>query len=160
MLLSYTMSGVAKLGAALWQLVHGQPNAFFPGGLSAIVAQRLVETRSTSFFGAAIVHHPYLTWPAFPAAVFLELFAGLAAFRPALARPWTFGLVLLHVGVYFTMTISFPQSCFLLVLFFLASPFEPTPAPTWQTRLLAIPFLAIFFKPWRTARRPRGVYNR
>lgn len=156
-LTSYTMSGAAKLGAALWQLVHGQPNAFFPGALSAIVAQRLLETHSASFFGAWIVHHPHLTWPAFPAAMALELFALRAAFRPALARPWAAGLILLHVGIYFTMTISFPQHCFLLALLFLASPFEPEPAPTWQTRFSDILFLPNYYKSWQAKRRTPGA---
>ncbi len=149
-LMSYTMSGAAKVAAALYQLVTGQPNAFFPGGLSAIVAQRLLETRATSFFGAWIVRHPFLTWPAFPAAIYLELFALLVAFRPALARPWTVLLILFHVGTYFTMTISFPQSCFLLAIFFLASPFEPESARTWHGRLLALPLLQNIYKFART----------
>ena len=158
LLMSYTMSGAAKLAAALYQLFAGQPNAFFPGGLSAIVAQRLLETRATSFFGAWIVHHPFLTWPAFPAAIYLELFAFLVAFRPALARPWAAGLVLLHVASYFTMTISFPQSCFLLAIFFLASPFEPDSARTWHGWLPALPLFANIYRFARTKRRSRGFY--
>ncbi len=43
-LMSYTMSGVGKLGGALCQLVRLQPNAFAPGGLGALIAQRLLQT--------------------------------------------------------------------------------------------------------------------
>ena len=159
-LLSYTMSGVAKVAAALWQLLTGQPNAFAPGGLSAFVAQRLLQTHSTSFFGAWIIHHPFLTWPALPAAIYLELFAFLVAFRPLLARPWAALLIILHVGTYFTMTITFPQSCFLLALLFFPSPFEPETVSSWQTRFLAVPCLRNLNKLWQTTRRRRGVYTR
>lgn len=159
-LLSYTMSGVGKLAAACYQLAAGQPNAFLPGGLSAIVAQRLLDTHSDSVFGPWIIHHPYLTWPSFPAAIYLEFFAFLVAFRPSLARPWAALLVIFHVGTYFTMTISFPQSCFLLVLFFFASPFEPEPSPSWQSRLLDTPCIPYLYKSWQTTRRMRGVYTR
>ncbi len=159
-LLSYTMSGVGKFGAACYQLVAGQPNAFLPGGLSAIVAQRLLDTHSDSVFGPWIIRHPFLTWPSFPAAIYLELFAFLAAFRPSLARPWAALLVLFHVGTYFTMTISFPPSCFLLALFFFTSPFEPEPFPSWQTRLLDTPCIPSVYKLWQATRRMRGVYTR
>ncbi len=158
--MSYTMSGTGKLAAAVWQLVTGQPSAFAPGGLSAIVAQRLLETHSTSFFGPWIIHHPFLTWPALPAAIFVELFALLAAFRPLLARPLAALLILLHVGTYLTMTITFPQSCFLLALLFFPSPFEPETVSSWQTRLFALPCLRNLNKLWQTTRQSRGVYTR
>ena len=159
-LLSYTMSGVAKFAAALFQLCTGQPNAFAPGGLSAIVAQRLLETHSTSVFGPWIIHHPFLTWPALPAAIYLETFTFLVAFRPSLARPWAALLIIFHAGTYFTMTITFPQSCFLLALFFFPSPFEPETVSSWQTRLLAVPYLHSFNKIRQATRRMRGEYTR
>lgn len=159
-LMSYTMSGVGKLAAAGWQLVTGQPNAFAPGGLSAIVAQRLLETHSTSVFGPWIIHHPFLTWPALPVAIYLELFALLAAFRPALARPWAALLILFHVGTYFTMTINFPQNCLLLALLFFPSPFEPETVSSWQTWLHALPCVRNLQKLWQTTRRKRDVYTR
>ena len=159
-LMSYTMGGVGKLGGALYQLFTGQTNAFGPGGLGAHVAQRLLETHSVSFFGAWIIRHPFLTWPAFPAAIYLETFAFLVAFRPSLGRPWAALLILFHVGTYFTMTITFPQNCFLLAIFFFPSPFEPEPFPAWQTRLLEVPVLRNLYKFWQAARRMRGEYTR
>ncbi len=159
-LLSYTMSGVGKLAAAGYQLLCGEPNAFLPGGLGAHVAQRLLQTHSTSFFGAWIIHHPFLAWPALPTAIYLELFAFLVAFRPSLARPWAALLIVLHVGTYFTMTITFPQSCFLLALLFFSSPFEPETVSSWQTRLLDVPCLRNLNKIWQAAWRRPGVYTR
>lgn len=154
-LLSYTMSGVGKLAAGVYQLLAGQTNAFSPGGLGAHVAQRLIQTHSTSYFGAWIIHHPFLTWPALPAAIYLELFAFLVAFRPLLARPWAALLILFHAGTYFTMTITFPQSGFLLALLFFSSPFEPETVSAWQTRLRAVPFARSLEKLWQTTRRKR-----
>lgn len=159
-LMSYTMSGVAKLSAGLYQLFAGQPNAFSPGGLSAIIAQRLLQTHSSTLLGTWIVHHPYLTWPALPAAIYLELFAFLVAFRPSLGRPWAALLVLFHVGTYLTMTISFPQSCFLLVIFFFPSPFESDRTRSWQQRLLDIPVISGLYRFLQTTRRLGGVYTR
>ena len=71
-LLTYTMSGIGKLGGALYQLARLEPNAFAPGGLGAHIAQRLLQTDSHSLLGAWIIEHPWLTWPAMPTAVYLE----------------------------------------------------------------------------------------
>ena len=74
-----------------------------------------------------------------PVAVVFETGAFLVAFRPALGRPVAAFLILFHVGTYWTMTITFPQNCLLLALFFFVSPFEP-PDLRWQTVLSGVPF--------------------
>lgn len=137
-LLTYTMSGLGKLGGALYQLACLEPNAFAPGALGMHIAQRLLQTDSHSLFGAWIIDHPWLTWPAMPVAIYLELCSFVIAFRPALARWWAAVLVVFHVGNYFTMTIAFPPSCFLLALFFFRSPFDPGRA-SWRTLIFGVP---------------------
>ena len=159
-LLSYSMSGVAKCAAAAYQLLAGQPSAFGPGGLGAIIAQRLLQTHSSSLLGTWIIRHPYLTWPALPLAIYLELFAFLVAFRPSLGRFWAALLIVFHVGTYLTMTITFPPSCFLLAVFFFPSPFEPEQNRPWQNRLLDMPVIPGLYKLRQTTRRMRGVYTR
>ena len=137
-LLSYTMSGLGKLGGALVQLAAGEPTVFSPGAFGAHIAQRLVQTSSHSTLGGWIINHPYLAWPLMPGAVAVETLAFLAAFRPALARPVATLLILFHVGTYYTMTIVFPQNCLLLALFFFVSPFEPENLD-WKTVLRGVP---------------------
>ncbi len=154
-LLSYTMSGLGKLGGALYQLARLEPNAFAPGALGAHIAQRLLQTDSHSLLGAWIIDHPWLTWPAMPFAVYLELFSFVVAFRPGLSRPWAAVLIIFHIGNYFTLTIAFPPSCFLLALFFFRSPFEPDKTP-WRKLLFDVPLLGGMLKslksvPWRRA---------
>lgn len=154
-LLTYTMSGIGKLGGALYQLVRLEPNAFAPGGLGAHIAQRLLQTDSHSLLGAWIIEHPWLTWPAMPFAIYLELFSLVIAFRPALSRPWAVLLVIFHVGNYFTMTIAFPPSCFLLALFFFRSPFDPGKV-SWRTLVFGVPLAGDAFQLLKTARRHTG----
>jgi hypothetical protein len=131
-LLAYTMSGLGKLGGAFYQIAAGQPSAFSPGALGALVAQRLVQTHSESVLGAWIIRHPYLTWPMMPSALYLELFSFWVAFRPALHRGWAALLILFHAGTFLTMTITFPQNCLLLALFFFPTPFQPVTLAWWQ----------------------------
>ena len=151
-LLSYTMSGLGKLGGGVWQLTTGQPSVFLPGAFGEHIAQRLVQTDSHSTLGDWIIHHPLLTWPLMPAAVVFETVAFLAAFRPALGRPVAALLILFHVGTYFTMTITFPQNCLLLALFFFASPFEPT-NPDWQNAVFSLPLARRAWTKWQSARK-------
>ncbi len=131
-LLAYTMSGLGKLGGALYQIAAGQPSAFSPGALGALVAQRLVQTHSESALGAWIIGHPWLTWPMMPSALYLELFAFWVAFRPALHRLWAALLITFHAGTFLTMTITFPQNCLLLALFFFPTPFQPVSVSWWE----------------------------
>ena len=151
-LLSYTMSGVGKLGGALYQLARLQPNAFAPGALGAHIAQRLLQTDSQSLLGAWIIEHPWLTWPAMPFAVYLELFSVLVAFRPEWSRPWAVALVIFHIGNYFTMTIAFPPSCFLLALFFFRPPFDPGRVG-WRRAVFGVPLFGDVLYFVQSARR-------
>jgi hypothetical protein len=95
-----------------------------PSALGAHVAQRLLQTDSTSALGAWIIGHPWLTWPLMPVPIYLEFFSFWLAFRPPLQRLWAAALITFHMATFFTMTISFPQSCFLLAIFFFASPWQ------------------------------------
>ena len=141
LLLSYTMSGLGKLGGAVYQVARGQPSAFAPGALGSHIALRLLQTHSQSELGAWIIHHPWLTWPGLPGAIYLELFSFWIAFRPAWQRCWAAGLILFHLGTFFTMTITFPQSSFLLALLLFQSPFAPARFPGWRTLLFQLPLV-------------------
>ncbi len=140
-LLSYTMSGLGKLGGALYQAATLQANVFQPGALGSHVALRLFKTHSQSFSGAWIIHHPWFAWPLMPIALYVELFSFWIAFRPALYRLWGMLLISFHFGTFFAMTITFPQNCLLLGLLFFLSPFTPDHPPNWQTLVLQLPIL-------------------
>jgi hypothetical protein len=144
-LLSYTMAGLGKLGGAIYQIAAGQPNAFLPSALGAHIAQRLLQTNSTSALGAWIIGHPALTWPLMPLPVYLELFSFWIAFRPPLQRLWAAALIVFHVATFFTMTINFPQSCFLLAIFFFPTVWQQASCSVWQM-LLNLPLFGDFLR--------------
>ena len=123
-LLTYTMSGVGKVAGAIYQLFAGQNNVLMPTGFVSIIANRLLETNSSSWLGPWLIPHPWLGWPLMLVSVYLELFAFWAAFRPPLQRWWGAGLILFHVGVYLLMGIAFSPAVLLVGLLFLASPFQ------------------------------------
>ena len=151
-LLSYTMSGLGKFGGAVYQIALGQPNAFLPGALGAHIAQRLLQTNSTSALGAWIILHPWLTWPLMPLPMYLELFSFWIAFRPQLQKPWAAALIVFHLATFFTMTISFPQSCFLLAIFFFSSPRQWAKCSPRQM-YLQLPLFGDLIRLWISGRR-------
>ena len=143
LLLTYTMSGLGKLGGGVYEWLSGQAHPFQIDGFSRIVAERLLQTNSSSVLGRWIIDHPWLGWPLLPGAIYLQTTAVIAAFRPSLHRLWGAALILFHIGNAFILTIYFPHSIFLLGLFLLASPFAP--AGFDGRRILAdLPILSIF----------------
>lgn len=143
LLLTYTMSGLGKLGGGLYEWVSGQAHPFQIDGFSRVVAERLLQTNSSSVLGRWIIDHPWLGWPLLPGAIYLQITAVAAAFRPSLHRLWGTALILFHIGNAFILTIYFPHSVFLLGLFLLASPFAP---PGFDARqiLADLPILSVF----------------
>ena len=138
LLLVYSMSGLGKVAGAIYQFSTGQPHAFMPGALAAIVADRLVETNSRSLLGPWLIDHPFVGWPILICDIYLQLFAFWVAFRPALQKPWAIGLIVFHIASFLFLTISFAQNALLLALLLILSPFRPS-QPTWRHTLAALP---------------------
>lgn len=151
LLLTYTMSGLGKLGGGLYEWLSGQAHPFQIDGFSRVVAERLLQTNSQSVLGRWIIDQPWLGWPLLPGAIYLQTTAVIAAFRPSLHRLWGTALILFHIGNAFILTIYFPHSVFLLGLFLLASPFAP---PGFDVRqiLADLPILSVFSRV--SSRRP------
>ena len=143
LLLTYTMSGLGKLGGGLYEWFSGQAHPFQIDGFSRIVAERLLQTNSSSVLGRWIIDHPWLGWPLLPGAIYLQTTSVIAAFRPSLHRWWGVALIVFHVGNAFILTIYFPHSIFLLGLFLLASPFAPAGFDARQI-LADLPILSVF----------------
>jgi hypothetical protein len=140
LLLVYAMAGLGKLAGAVYQLAIGQNNAFMPGALAAIVAERLVETNSRSLLGPWLVGHPLCGWPLMLGDIYLQLFSFCVVFRPTVQRAWAFGLIVFHIGSYLLLTINFAQNALLLALFFFNTPFLAQPAG-WRRTLADLPLV-------------------
>jgi hypothetical protein len=121
-LLTYTMSGLGKVVGAVYQACAGQNNILMPSGLATLIASRLLQTGSTSWWGPWLITHPWYGWPLGLASIYLELFAFWIAFRPSLLRWWAAGLILFHIVVFLCMAVGFIPVVLLLGLLFLAAP--------------------------------------
>ena len=142
LLLTYTMSGLGKLGGALYEWLSGQAHSFQIDGFARIVAERLLQTHSDSVLGRWIIDHPWLGWPLLPGVIYLQITAVIAAFRPSLHRVWGAALILFHIGNALVLTIYFPHSIFVLGIFLLASPFAPASFDVRQI-LADLPILSL-----------------
>lgn len=143
-MLAYSMSGLGKVVVAIYQGCLGQMHAFSSNALAEVIAERLLETNSRSLLGPWLIDHSSVGWPLLLGAIYLELFAFLTVFRPSLHRFWACGLILFHIGSFLLLTVSFPQNCLLLALFFLSSPFHRDDE-NWRHTLADLPLLGRLF---------------
>ena len=154
----YTMSGAWKVSMGIEQLAAGDVHAFHPYAMAHQVANRLLQDNSASVLGPLLLDFPQLGWPLYVSAIYLELFAFMAAFRPSLHRLWGLSLALFHIGTYLTMTITFNQNILLLGLMLVASPFHP-PRWRWQRALRDLPLIGRLLA-WAISLRPsRRAYS-
>jgi hypothetical protein len=126
MTMFYTMSGILKVIGIGYQVLHGMVSALHPYGLSYQVMGRLLQTNSESIFGPLLLDHPLVGWPMYIGAIYLELLALVAVFRPRLHILWGIGLMVLHIGNWLLLAVPFTANVILLTLFFVNSPFRPS----------------------------------
>lgn len=121
--LFYSMSGFLKIVGLAEQMAAGGVHALHPQGLMYQILGRVIQTGTAPLFGELVIAYPRVGWPLYPFAIYIELFALLAVFRPRLHRLWGLGLIGLHVGNWLLMGIVFNINVLLLGLFFVLSPF-------------------------------------
>lgn len=93
-LLTYTMSGIFKVYQVFHQMSLGQIHAFHPQAMGLQVANRLLQTGSTSVLGSWIIDQIWLGWLLYTGAIFIQFFAFFVAFRPSLHRLWACAIIL------------------------------------------------------------------
>jgi hypothetical protein len=123
-LLTYSLSGMAKIAFCFIQTFRGEMNSLHPYAMGAHIADRLLETNdvSNSTLGPWLIDHVWIAWPLMLGTIYLQAFSLWAAFRPSLQIPWALGLITFHIMSSLTITIDFPQNCLLLALLFLLHP--------------------------------------
>jgi hypothetical protein len=125
MMLFYSMAGLFKLYGIGFQISNGMVSALHPYGLAYQVMGRQILTNTESLFGSAMLDFPWIGWPMYLAAIYLEVFAIVAVFRPRLHLVWGLGLIGMHLGNWMFLSITFNPNVVLLALFFVNSPFRP-----------------------------------
>lgn len=145
-MLTYSMSGMWKVGGVVQQVIQGQVSYVAPQGLAQQVAAKLLSDGSTSLLGPWLIDHPWAGWPLMIAALYLELFALWAVPRPTLHRVWGLGLILLHLSTHLTMGVGFPQNVLWLSLFFVLSPLRQEGAG-WREMARDLPLLGRWLAP-------------
>ncbi len=122
-LVIYTLAGFWKYYDAFYQLANGQVNAFSFKGFAYQVADRLMQTNSTSLLGSYIIDHPWLGWLMFQGAMLLELTSIAVLWFPSLQPLWGLSMICMHLGSVLTVSVRFSSNIILLGLLFVSSPF-------------------------------------
>ena len=144
--LTYSMSGMWKVGGVVQQALRGEVTYLHPSGLAQQVAAKLLADGSGSLLGPWLIEHYWVGWPLMVGALYLELFALWAVARPSLHRAFGLGLIFLHLSTHLTMGVGFPQNPLWLALFFVLSPFRPHPA-SWRQALRDLPLVGRWIPP-------------
>ena len=121
----YSLAGLWKTLSGLAALASGHVGNFSPGGLSATLADRMLQTGTSPLLADFVIDHVWLAWPMFLSLIYVQLFAIFVAFRPQLHVLWGYALISFHLGTWLLMEIVFPQHILFLALFFVLSPFRP-----------------------------------
>lgn len=146
MLLSYTLSGYWKIYRSNFELLSTD------GFARILVSRALEDTAAIPWLLPFFASQPLLSQFVFLGAVYLQFFALLAFFRPALHRPFGLGLIAFHFGTDYLLNIHFYPHLVYLGIFLVFSPFA-------QGRLSLTGFiksLPVFGVPFQIA----GAYRR
>lgn len=155
-LLFYTLSGIAKLVGAI-PIDPSKMSSLAPDALAHLVLNRLLAADEVSVFGDLLAAAPLAGWPIYLLVIYIEVFAFVALFRPALL--WLFGsiLVVFHIGIWFFMEIQFPLQPLQALLLLVWSPFRPRNLD-WRQILWSLPVLGSALRPVSQATTGRLVY--
>jgi len=121
----YSLAGMWKTLTGIEALVVGRVGSLSPGGLSATLADRMLQTGTSPLLAHVVIDHVWLAWPMFLALIYVQLFSIFVVFRPHLHVLWGYLLISFHLGTWLLMEIVFPQHVLFLALFFVLSPFRP-----------------------------------
>jgi hypothetical protein len=139
-LLFYSMSGLWKCLSATAALLQGHLGGFSPEAMAVTLANRALQTGSAPLWAGIVIDRPILGWPMYLGLYYVELFAIVIAFRPALIRVWGVILILFHFGTLLFMDIVFPTHVLINAMLFVLSPFA-APEAGWRSMLAALPLM-------------------
>ena len=121
----YTMSAAYKWLEALPLAVTGQFGGLSLDAMAVTLAGRHIVTDSAPLLAGLIIETPILGWPMYLTVYYVELFAIVAFFRPALHQTWGVILLLFHVSIMLTMQFGSPNLVALNAILLICSPFRP-----------------------------------
>lgn len=145
-LLAYSLSG-------FWKIYGSGLELLSPDGFIRILLDRAMwDTRPLPPMLPLAVKHPALAQLLFLGAIYMQLSAILALFRPHLHRPLGIALILFHLGTGWLMNIDFHYNRVVVGLLLIFSPFAPARF-SWLGLGQSLPVLGIPFRLWAASGR-------
>lgn len=138
-LLPYTLSGFWKIFNNGFELLSTD------GFVRILVARALEDTADIPWLLPFFAPRPLLSQVVFLGAIYLQFFSLLAFFRPALQRPFGFGLMAFHFGTGYLLNIWFYPHIVYLGMFLVFSPFAPA-KPSLAGFVKSLPVFGIPFR--------------
>lgn len=154
--LLYTCAGLCKLLGVLFDWGEGV-TWFNPDALPLTLAENWHRSQSM-LLSRFFIANPIISTLLNIGVVYLEVATFFAVLRPRLHQLWAIALLLMHFSILHSMMIHFHQSCIILMLLLVGSPFRPE----WKLTetLRALPFLHGSLKLVEHVRGARGQRRR
>ncbi len=153
--LTYSLSGVGKVGGIIYQLWLDQTTSLHPSSLARHLADRLLQTNQLSLWGPWMIEHGAWLWPLMIGTIYLQLFALHFAARPHLHRWLGIGLVSFHVLTTMSLTIDFTPAVVLVGMLFIVSPLQPEQIQ-WKAALRELPLIGLCWDLMQRRSRPQA----
>ncbi len=142
--------------AGFWKVTFSGLELLAPDGFVRILLNRAMsDTREIPALLPFFASHPNIAQFLFVCAVYIELFAIFALFRPHLHRAFGIALILFHLGTDQLMNISSDSHIVFLGLFLVFSPFAPKRF-SWLGVMQSLPIIGIPFRLLSAFNQPRG----
>ena len=123
-LFTYSLSGFWKYAAGLFQFFFDSVSIFDANAILYKVSYEMIARDIIPILSSWIFEFPWFFNILLIFAIYLELYSLYIVFQPKLHRVWGFWLILMHIGTYFCLGVSFAIPIIYLGLFFLLSPFQ------------------------------------
>ena len=124
-LLPYALSGY-------WKIRHSGPELFNGDAMARLLLDRIAnQAADIPPLLPLVVANDYIAQALLLGAVYMQIFALFALFRPHLHRPVGVGLILFHFGTGWLLNIPFEAHVVVNGLFLVFSPFAPRGFSGW-----------------------------
>lgn len=150
--LFYTLSGFFKAYFG-FRVRIDMVSSFAYDALAILATGRWTETNEQPLLQRLFMENPWIGRPAHLTVMYVELFALVAFFRPAMHRLFGTLLMLFHLGVWMLLGISFSYQPLTMALLFVWSPIAPRQSLPMRVYLYQLPLfgdlLGLATRLWR-----------
>jgi len=123
LLITYSLSGLWKILAALKHLIKGDKGSFDLNGMTRYIDYNFIYSEP-NLIAKWLIENELIGFLFLWVGILLEFFSIFILFFPKVHRIWGVGLILMHIGIANVLDVHFSYVCVSIVPLLLLSPFK------------------------------------